>query len=312
MNKIIKIRLENPNLFKITYVMTTHCPYACRYCPDRLHTGEHPTIDIDSLANFVDRFADRQIVFNITGGEATTHPQFVDLITMLRNKGIKTIVDSNCVRTTRFYTDTGPLVDNWCISLHPSQHTLDLDKIRALSWYSFVVVTVLMDPLNWQTSLDWLEQLKELKNIKVVPMKIISNWAGANCNVEYTVEQEETLKGLSAYFNFDTTRLEELNETHAWLKDMISVGTREDGTEFVVNYSDIIKNNENNFNGWRCWAGNQSISIDNNGIVGWANCGIKTYKHYTEVYPQDLGIELICDRDSCECGTDIKSPKQHV
>lgn len=310
MRKVIKIRLKNPELLKVTFMMTRNCPYACRYCPASLHEGTHATIDLDSVSKFIEQHSDRNIVFNITGGEPTTHPQFKDLLVMLRAKGVKTIVDTNSVRTERFYKEVGALVDNWCVSLHPSQHTLDLEKIKVLTSISFVVVNVLMDPDNWETSVDWLAQVKTLDNVKINPTKIISDWAGATCNVVYTPGQEQVLLDERPFFNFTETRFNELISTHQWLTSMASVGTREDGTEFEVNYSNMIKDRENIFTGWNCRAGNHAVLIDTDGTAQWANCGIKKYNHLSEATKEELSKELVCTFNSCDCGTDIKSPKE--
>lgn len=310
MNKVIKIRIENPAFLKITYTMTKSCTYKCRYCPDDLHEGKHTDVDLNRISTFIDKFSDRQVIFNITGGESTTHPQFKDLLLLLRQKNIKTIVDTNCVRSIRFYEEHGSLVDNWYVSLHPSQHTLNLDKIKILSKLSFVVVNVLMDPMHWDISLDWLNQLKTIDNIKINSMKIISDWAGARCSVTYTPEQEDMLRELRPIFNFTKEKLEELNNSHSWLKDMVSIGTREDNTEFIVDYSDMIKNKENIFTGWKCWAGNHAIQVDSDLTVNWANCGVKSYGDISKVTSNEISKELICNRKSCDCGTDIKSPKE--
>ena len=103
MNRIIKIKSLNEDIFKITLRMTSHCPYSCRYCPDHLHEGKHTKLNLEDISLFLDRFTNKQVVFNITGGEPTTHPQFIDLLKIIKNKNAKIIVDTNAVRTPDFF-----------------------------------------------------------------------------------------------------------------------------------------------------------------------------------------------------------------
>jgi hypothetical protein len=189
---------------------------------------------------------------------------------------------------------------------------LALEKIKVLTDVSFVVVNVLMDPDHWETSVNWLSQIKTIKNVKINPMKVISNWAGATCEVAYTPEQEKLLIEEQPIFNFTESRYNELVQSHSWLKDLASIGTRKDGTEFEVSYSTIVRNKENVFTDWKCWAGKHAISIDDDGTTHWAHCGLKSFKHFSSVTLNDLDAEVICNRKSCDCGTDIKSPKEMI
>jgi organic radical activating enzyme len=310
MSKIIKIKLANPNSFRISYVMTKSCTYACRYCPTDLHTGSHKELDLENLKIFFQRAIQRgQVVLSLTGGECTTHPQFKDVVMLARELGIKTTVDTNAVRTRRFYSEVGHLVDNWCVTLHPSQHTLDLEKLKILSQVSFLVVYVMMDPAHWETSFDWYNQVCQLTNLKVQPISIM-NWGGATTVVTYTDEQMQFLLNIKAKWLFTAEREEELKKTHAWLASRGSTAVYEDGSEGVLDPYILIKSNTNNFQGWQCWAGTESITIHDNNTASYANCCVKQYPHFLDVTEQDLNKPIICPRTSCNCAADIKSTKE--
>lgn len=312
MNKIIKIKIANPNTLRINYIMTTSCPYSCRYCPDTLNSGKHTEINLIELEKFLLKFSDRNRAIQLTGGECTTHPQFKDVIELSKKTGYNVSVDSNSVRTLRFYDDVKHLVDNWCITLHPSQHTLDLEKLKLLAAHSFLVVYVIMDPDHWDKSIDWLDQVSQLKDLKVTPIRIMDNWAGAKFIAPYTSAQLEFLSTAKSKWLFTIERETALKKTHMWLYDTQSFAEYETGLIEELDVFEMIRKKQNNFLGWECKAGYESICIYDTGRITWANCGIKQFDHYKNVMPSDFMKAVKCTFLECTCGTDIRSTKSRV
>lgn len=310
MSKMIKIEIANPNSFRINFVMTRHCPYECNYCPPSLHTGKHTDLNLTDLETFLSRFKHRNSVIHLTGGECTTHPQFKDVIKVARKVGLKVLVDSNCVRTLRFYDEVKDLVDNWCITLHPSQHTLDLDKLKLLAQHSFLVVYVAMDPAYWEKALDWFKQVSQLVDLKVTPIRIMDNYAGADYVAAYSSEQLEILSELKSKWLFTNERETALRKTHMWLADTEAKILFDDGSSTELDTFELIRSKRNSFLGWTCSAGNESICIFEDGQAIWANCGIKRYEHFLDVFPEELSKPVKCVYLECGCGTDIRSSKE--
>jgi len=303
MKKLIKIKPVNPNNIRIDYIMTTQCPYSCRYCTPTLYAGKHKKIDANTLSLFLDKFNDRKVIMNLTGGECTTHPQFEEIITMLYNRKIKTIVDTNGIRTRRWWKDYAHMVDNWCISLHPSQlEELDVEKIKIARDVSFVVVYVLMDPLYLDKALRWYEELSKVENIRLNAFRVLG--------VDYTPEQEEILKSMEGKWNFTAERQADLEKTHSWMMDMGSIGYYNDGSESIIDFAEILRNNEHTFKGWKCSVGNESIGIYDDGTASWARCGVKKYPNFMDIDPEELKNSIICPKEFCNCGTDIRMTKQ--
>lgn len=312
MRKLIEIKIANPNAFRINFIMTRHCPYACRYCPDELHLGKHRDIDLEKLEEFLSRFDDRARAIQITGGECTTHPQFVDIISLARKTGFNVSVDSNSVRTLRFYDEVKHLVDNWCITLHPSQHTLDLEKIKLLSQHSFLVVYVMMDPDYWDIAIDWVNKISQLPDLKLTPIRVMDNWAGAKFTANYTSEQIEYLNNAKSSWLFTNERETALRKTHMWLADTESFAHYDDNTVDVLDSFEMVRKKTNSFYGWKCSAGNESICIYEDGTATWANCGVKRYDSYLDIFPEDLKESVKCNFLECTCGTDIRASKSKL
>jgi organic radical activating enzyme len=309
MHTIKEIKIANPNAIRVNFVMTRSCPYSCRYCPDTLNAGKHIHINLQDVETFLLRFNDRDKAIQITGGECTTHPQFKDIIEIARRTGFNVSVDSNCVRTLRFYNEVKDLVDNWCITLHPAQHTLDLEKLKLLAASSFLVVYVMMDPDYWETSIDWFNQVSNLEDLKVTPIRIMDNWAGAKFVAQYNQDQLNFLENATSKWLFTEERENNLRKTHMWLTDTESTAIYEDGTIETLDAFSLIRTKSNSFYGWTCKAGNETISIYDDGTATWANCGMKHYKNYMDIYPDDIKEPLKCGLLECTCGTDIRASK---
>lgn len=308
----IKIQANDPEIFKIIWQITTACTYACEYCPKELHTGSNETLDLDDFAEFLDLFKNYKTVMTITGGEPTVHPQFIEIARLLKSKGVKTIVDSNLSRTARFYEETAALIDNWCVTLHPSQHSLDLDKIRVLAANSYTVVYVMMDPKHWPLAMSWWEEIKSVENIKLTVLKPVNNWAGAEYQGQFTEQQQKFLDEVTATMLFTDERLKELKSSHSWLKDLGSTVTWEDGSSGDLDADGLMRQGLNRFQGWHCLAGNEVVAMDQLGRVSLATCGVARVDHWSQLTLDDITEPVVCPRMFCDCGTDIKGTKYKI
>lgn len=304
----IKIVANDPGTLKIIWQLTTACTYACSYCPTELHTGKSADIDLKQLRTFFEMFLDRKIVITITGGEPTIHPQFLEIAKLLKDLDIKTIVDSNLSRTTRFYKEVAGLIDNWCVTLHPSQHSLDIEKIKALADSSFTVVYVMMDPLFWNIAMQWWEILKGVENIKLTLLKPVDNWAGAKYQGVFTKEQQAFLSTTEPVYTLTPERMNQLHKLE-WLSELGSTVQYDDGTVAALDSDALMKQGINKFKGWSCNAGNEVIVLSDNGNVSLATCGVANLGHWSTININDIKQPVICPRDYCHCGTDIKATK---
>lgn len=310
MKKIIEIKSGSKTLLRIGYLLTTACSYSCRYCPDKLHNGTNRKIDLDSLKVFLSRLQkQKQIILDITGGEATLHPQFLDLVKMCRDIDIKTSVGTNASRTLRWFEENTQLVDNWVVTVHPSQHDLDLEKIKVIAENSFAVVHIMMDPEYWDRSVEWHQQLATVKNIKLVMLKVIDNWAGADFSTTYTNEQLNYITDNNSLHTFEETRIDQLEDLLAVLNESNNLAVWNDQTVTELDPYLLIKQGQNKFKGWQCRAGEEVITIDEDGTVYWANCRVQCLGHYTAVSLDKLHSNIICPRESCDCVTDIRTVK---
>ena len=304
----IKIIANDPSTLKIIWQITSACTYACEYCPTELHTGKSIEFDLIELKTFFEMFSDRNVVLTITGGEPTIHPQFLEIANLLKELNVKTIVDSNLSRSLRFYQDSAGLIDNWCITLHPSQHTLDIEKIKVLAEKSFTIVYVMMDPLHWNTAIQWWNTLKDIQNIKLIVLKPVDNWAGATYKGVFTKEQQHFLNTAVPIYTMSKERAEQLRKSD-WLFDLGSTVQYQDGSKDMLDADALMKQGLNKFKGWSCNAGNEVMVLSDSGNVSMATCGVANLGHWSTINIDNIKQPVICPKDYCQCGTDIKASK---
>ena len=127
----------------------------------------------------------------------------------------------------------------------------------------------------------------------------------------YTAEQEEILKNISGKWNFTPEREAELEPTHGWLRTAYSIAYYDDGTQSQLDFAEIWRNDINQFEGWICNTGNESITIIDDGTARWGVCGFKTYDNFMDIDPEELKKPVLCGFKHCNCGTDMKGTKHH-
>jgi organic radical activating enzyme len=309
---MIPIKVVSSKQLKMIWQITTACTYACDYCPKELHEGSSKNINLDELEEFLDKFKDREFTINFTGGEPTIHPQFLDILKILKRRNIKVISDTNLSRSLRFYEEAGPLVDNWCVTLHPSEHIFDAAKINALSQVSYTVVYVMMDPRHWDKAMSWWTTLQSMSRLKIIVLKPLSNWSNSGWYYKHTEEQQEFYNTTPPIYTFSQQEIAELSEQYTWLKELGSTVTWNDGTETAIDIDQLMKQDLHKFKGWRCEAGNEVIVIEPGCHVSLATCGTRHLGHWTTFDISQLEQSFVCPRDYCHCGIDIKATKTKI
>lgn len=81
-----------------------------------------------------------------------------------------------------------------------------------------------------------------------------------------------------------------------------------DLTYVIENVNDILVRQENQYLGWLCWAGLESLCIASNGDVFVATCrNTKLGNIYTDFdLPND---PIICKKSYCACAADLNTSK---
>lgn len=306
------IRIVSSKKLKILWQITTDCTYACSYCPKELHTGRSHHIDLDELESFLDKMSLKHFTVNFTGGEPTIHPQFINVVKKLKQRDIKIISDTNLSRSIRFYQEAAPLVDNWCVSIHPSMFDWNEEKIRVLADNSYTVVRLMMDPRHWDLALKYWEILKTIPRIKIIIVKCLSNWSGSVWVGNYTEEQQEFFNTAPSIYTFTQEEINSLKHNYEWLQDQASNVFWDDGSTNMLEPDQLMKEEKHRFKGWSCEVGEEVVVINPTCDISLGTCGTRNLGNWNKFNLSMLAEPIICPKDFCHCGVDIKSTKNKL
>src|SRR5579875_428336 len=122
---------ERKNILFVDWMLGNACNYACSYCPPALHDGTErwvPATTILTFAEAVTRHAARQhrkVVFQLSGGEVTAIPYFLETLRSLKALGIATLIISNGTKHLDWWEKAVPFLDAVVLTFHPERAVLD-------------------------------------------------------------------------------------------------------------------------------------------------------------------------------------------
>lgn len=283
---------------KVEWNIGKRCNYDCSYCPSMIHDNSSPHTDINILKAAVDRLPSNSRI-SFTGGEPCVHPQFEELVQYCVDKGIKWInVTTNGTRKFSYYLKLP--VDHYVFSLH-FEYDWEVDVQNIIVYNSVdpekndvkpFMVNVMAHP----------DKMKEVR--KAVNEFDYFNIPYAIRRIRWTNDDHNI---------FDDMRYDQNDLDWILSKDAtVGPNTIIDDIE-LMHANDIIKSHKNQFKGWTCLAGIESLMINWDGEVHRATCrvGGSLGNIYTGTF--DIPVDpIICTRDNCTCASDIPLTKVDV
>jgi hypothetical protein len=183
------------------------------------------------------------------------------------------------------------------------------EKIRTLTKTSYTVIYLMMDPDHWDLALKYWEILKSIPSIKIIIVKCLSNWSGADWVGNYSAEQEEFFSTAPAIYTFTQQEINKIKENYTWLQDEESRVMWNDGSIGALETEQLTKANLHNFKGWQCEVGQEVLVINPTCDISLGTCGAKYLGNWCNFTTSMLSDAIICPKELCHCGVDIKSTK---
>lgn len=314
MKKIVEIK-KTQNQFYMYWTLTDFCNFKCHYCPSHLHDGAFargvkqgfPTND--EINTFIDRLIQRhlrgrELYMVISGGEPTLHPMFETIIERLAPYGFIG-VNTNASRPFEWWSNLKVLPQQVTISLHPEYSKID--KVNDLARFLLgkqveLQFNVSCDPKHWSETLALYQLLGDDLKIYAVP-KVLNHLESTRENYDYTPEQRQWINDKQNYYN---------NNSHRRPPKLASAVANlifEDGTsKKLTNISELTINNQHDFKGWLCSAGDTSVNAHFDGEV-WASICKITALGRLESF-ELLDAPVTCTKNYCTCPGDIMLNKR--
>jgi len=112
-----------PVPYQILWDLTRRCNYNCSYCWPYVHNKTEKFLPIDVILETCERLiyewgGSETIRFNFGGGEPTLHPNFIDILKYLKEKGQWILVTTNASRSPNFWKKAIKYINSVNLSAH--------------------------------------------------------------------------------------------------------------------------------------------------------------------------------------------------
>lgn len=281
---------------KVEWNLGKRCNYDCSYCPSVIHNNYSPHTDINILERTVDRLCEigKPLRISLTGGEPCVHPDIEDLLEYFKRKDIFWVnLTTNGTRGHRWYLDNEMFYNHIVFSLHfEYDYTRIVDTI--LKFYDNTEREFLV---NVMAHHNYMPQVKTVvKKFKQLGIKF------AVRRIRWTEGDHNVFDDLK----YDGNDLEWILQEHTTAKPNCRI---DDST--IIHANDVIKLHLNQFKGWQCNAGIESLMINWDGDVHRATCRVGG--SLGNIYQGTFTVPsepIICTRDWCTCAADVPLTKQ--
>jgi len=287
---------EKQNQLKIEWNIGKRCNLDCSYCPPSIHDNFSKHTDKTKLIQTIDILSNfkKPINLSLTGGEPSVHPNISETLHYARQKIYRISVTTNGLRTAEWYANQP--VDFYVFSLHFDN---DLWKKALKNILKFAKISNIQFMINVMAHHDYMDYVKTAVN------------SFDRDNIQYVIRRIRWTEGNHDKFDDNFYLKKDLE----WIlsKESTMHPNCIDDLNNEYHANDIIKNKLNNFKGWRCNIGLESLMINWDGEVHRATCRVGG--SLGNIYKGDFQVPrepIICTRNWCTCAADIPITKTKV
>lgn len=275
------------------------CNLDCAYCPAEIHDNFSPHTDLDIMVNTIYELEKigKPIRLSLTGGEPTVHPK-IDKILECANARLDWLsVTTNGLRPAEWYIKQP--VNQWVFSLH-----FDNEYNRRVA-ENIVKYTQLLDmegvstlfQVNLMAHHEYMDKVRETATLL------------DSHNIPYVCRRIRWTEADDRDW-FDDMRYKEKDLEWILSKTATVKANCVIDNKDLIHANDIIKHKLNQFEGWQCNAGLESLMINWDGEVHRATCrvGGSLGNIYNGTFESPVA-PIICTRKWCTCAADIPLTK---
>jgi len=286
--------------YMVTFRITEACDLKCNYC--HWHSGKHYAYEdiiatIDKLFEFFQKQGFKSVLFYYHGGEPTRHPKCLDILKYIHQKGRETNIQAYNEMQTNLTIKEDKLraMLPYCDQFNASFHYLELKRLNKLKDFDH----------NWQVIVDLGIPIHNMdimmENVEMGAFRI--NTRGERINII----PEEFYNNVVRYLEYDKIQNcemiygfchyvypEDVAEKHmAFYKKHNKTEQRYEIDDVIYTTNDLFKLGID-ARGWKCAAGQESITINGDGNV--FHCGIHMTNFIRESAPEVPYTNLIQDK----------------
>ena len=323
----------NP-LLKVNWTLGNTCTYACSYCCFSSHDGSNKWPNVERAVKAVqalnriykaEPYNKQKIVFEVLGGELTLWSDLEPVLDAIKTTDNLCMLVSNGVRTVDWWARNAKLFGYVTLSYHPEyadyRHITKVSNILCEAGVG-VGILCLWYPPKWETLVEAREYFiahSQASFITVQPLTLHSySKAGAelsagsaeNSNWPYSEAQQAFLRETKTIIR--KAKIEDAR----WL--MVSVKyshSAHPDQPMVVEPSMLSSHGFNNWKGWDCYVGIDTLHFEQNGDVRRDTmCRVaKPFGNWKTDNLESLAWPtqpIRCPFSACSCAHDFRARKE--
>lgn len=317
--KIFPIKVEkaiDTDMKFIEWKIHNVCNHNCGFCGDKHKDGSQRWLTIEKYKQHLDKIVKEckgsPYWIQITGGEPTLMPNLTELFKYIKVKGGYISIISNGTRTIRWWEELKEekLLDYLFLTYH-SEQTDDYKHIAEIINLfhdePIEVVCLITHEINsidkaFEAYKYFLETTGALITLKAM---IIGNY---DIYKMYSKEQLDFLKKSNFVFGLKReSKAKSKIEPKYKINNLLKV-TYNLGFSRKIDPQVLLKNQQNNFYGWECNIGNNTMRIDVENVYRGV-CEVGGYSHINDDELKFKSDFITCTEKQCVCGTDLVAVK---
>ena len=297
----VENRWGHQEFIKVEWNLGKRCNYDCSYCPAAIHDNFSPHTDLEILKKTVDKLCTlgKPIRLSLTGGEPCVHPHIEQLIRYIKEKNIWLSITTNGTRKPLWYQMQQ--VDQYVFSLH-----VEYDWPTIL----YTIKSVTENSNGIHTLVNVMCHQDRMKDVRTAANILMANGIRFNLRRVRWTEGDHDLFDDMRYDQNDLDWILKYDST-VEPNTVIWYHRDKDGDEAIwYHANDVIKKHLNQYKGWTCNAGLESLMINWDGDVHRATCRVGG--SLGNIYDGTFNMPtepVICTRNYCTCAADIPLTK---
>ena len=284
---------------RVQWLLGNNCNYKCSYCHEMFRMGDKPfpskELISDICQEIIYHYDDlgRDVVFDFVGGEPTLAADLNDIGKKFHNHPVNVVLKTNGSASLEWWKKSRRYLSDVVISVHREfcdlNHIKDVIHLLQDETFGYPVnVKVLIPATHNEDSWKWAKktryELQSLFDVGEIQL-LYSNFA----------------RGSDMYYPYSKSQWDDYK---SWHKEFENV---------EVEKAMLFKRKENNFLGYKCYAGIDQLTIDSDGDIwrGWCREGgvIGNINQMPIAWPKDT---IICNKEICKNGFDLNARKEEI
>jgi organic radical activating enzyme len=303
---------EHARTFVVNWCVTSVCNYACSYCLESLHDHRFRFPEVETVLGLLRQVREQRpghrIAFEMTGGEVTAWPRFLECAEGLRQGGALVSILSNGSRPLEWWRKAAPLLDEVVLSYHTEFSRFDhfLEVVDLLRRSVPLHVNIIMNPRLFSQCLTAGRILAGLQDVTLCFQPLVQDLEKTDSPLyDYTAEQLALLENPGRILPSPV-----LTRPRKAQRGCLALTDRT-GRQTILAAQAFAAAGLNRWRGWSCDMGLEQLVVYLDGSVygGWCRQGPRMGN--VNEGPIVLSREpVVCQSDSCGCYFDIQCSKR--